>query len=95
MDISDILIRPILSEKSDRMREKNSVYLFHVYKKANKIQIEQAIESLFNVKVESVRTVIRKGKAKRIGIVKGSFPDRKRAYITLKEGYKLDIFEGA
>lgn len=95
MDASDILIRPILSEKSDRGREKNSVYLFHVYKKANKIQIERAIESLFNVKVESVRTVIRKGKSKRIGVVKGSFPDRKRAYITLKDGYKLDIFEGA
>jgi len=95
MDASDILIRPILSEKSDRNREKNSVYLFHVYKKANKIQIERAVESIFNVKVESVRTVIRKGKSKRIGVVKGSFPDRKRAYITLKDGYKLDIFEGA
>jgi large subunit ribosomal protein L23 len=95
MDVSDILIRPILSEKSDRLREKNSVYLFHVYKKANKIQIEQAIESLFQVKVESVRTVTRKGKSKRIGMVKGSFPDRKRAYITLKDGFKLDIFEGA
>ena len=95
MDLSDILIRPILSEKSDRMREKHSVYLFHVYKKANKIQIEQAVESLFNVKVESVRTVVRKGKGKRIGMVKGSLPDRKRAYITLKDGHKLEIFEGA
>jgi large subunit ribosomal protein L23 len=95
MDISDVLIRPILSEKSDRVREKNAVYLFHVYKKANKIQIQKAVESIFNVKVESVRTVVRKGKAKRIGIVKGSMPDRKRAYITLKEGFKLDIFEGA
>ena len=95
MDISDILIRPILSEKSDRVREKNSVYLFHVYKKANKIQIQHAVEKIFNVKVESVKTVVRKGKKKRIGLVKGSYPDRKRAYITLKEGFKLDIFEGA
>lgn len=95
MDLSDILIRPILSEKSDREREKNSVYLFHVHKKANKIQIGRAVESIFNVKVESVRTLVKKGKAKRIGLVKGSLPDRKRAYITLKDGYKLDIFEGA
>ena len=95
MDASDILIRPILSEKSDRVREKNGVYLFQVYKKANKIQIQHAIEKIFNVKVQSVRTVVRKGKQKRIGLLKGSYPDRKRAYITLKEGHKLDIFEGA
>ena len=95
MDVSDVLIRPILSEKSDRVREKNAVYLFHVYKKANKIQIQNAVEKIFNVKVESVKTVVRKGKSKRIGLVKGSYPDRKRAYITLKDGFKLDIFEGA
>ena len=71
MDLSDILVRPILSEKSDKVREKNRVYLFHVYKKANKLQIQRAIENLFNVKVESVNTFVKKGKSKRIGMVKG------------------------
>ena len=64
-------------------------------KRQTKIQIQNAVEKIFNVKVESVKTVVRKGKSKRIGLVKGSYPDRKRAYITLKDGFKLDIFEGA
>lgn len=95
MDLSDILIRPIQSEKSDNLREKNRTYEFHVRKDANKIMIRQAVESIFKVNVESVHTYIRKGKTKRMGRFESQYPDRKRAMVTLKEGQKLDIFEGA
>lgn len=95
MDLSDILIRPIQSEKSDLLREKHRTYAFHVRKDSNKIAIIKAIESIFHVEVESVRTYIRKGKTKRMGRFEGQYPDRKRAMVTLKVGHKLDIFEGA
>lgn len=95
MDLSDIIIRPIQSEKADLLREKNRTYEFHVRKDSNKIAISRAIESLFHVEVESVRTFIRKGKVKRLGRFESQYPDRKRAMVTLKVGHKLDIFEGA
>ncbi|KGA92522.1 50S ribosomal protein L23 [Leptospirillum ferriphilum] len=95
MDLSEILIRPIQTEKADILREKNRTYEFHVRKDANKIDIAKAVESVFNVKVDSVHTVIRKGKAKRLGRFESQYPDRKRAYVTLHSGHKLDIFEGA
>ncbi|MHB1286934.1 MAG: 50S ribosomal protein L23 [Leptospirales bacterium] len=95
MDLSDIIIRPIQSEKADILREKNRTYEFHVRKDSNKIDISKAIESIFHVKVEAVRTYIRKGKTKRLGRFESQYPDRKRAMVTLKTGHKLDIFEGA
>lgn len=64
MDLSEILIRPIQTEKADNLREKNRTYEFHVRKDANKIDIAKAVESVFSVKVDSVHTVIRKGKTK-------------------------------
>jgi large subunit ribosomal protein L23 len=95
MDLSEILIRPIQTEKADNLREKFRTYEFHVRKDSNKIDIAKAIESVFKVKVDSVRTVTRKGKTKRMGRFESQYPDRKRAYVTLHPGHKLDIFEGA
>ena len=95
MDLSEILIRPIQTEKADILREKNRTYEFHVRKDSNKIEISQAVESIFKVEVQSVRTVVRKGKTKRLGRFESQLPDRKRGFITLKPGHKLDIFEGA
>jgi large subunit ribosomal protein L23 len=95
MELIDVLIRPIQTEKADIVREKNSTYEFHVRKDANKIEIKKAIENIFQVKVKTVTTVIRKGKAKRLGRFEGHTPDRKRAYVTLASGHKLNIFEGA
>lgn len=95
MNPSDVLIRPIQSEKTDMIREKNLTYEFHVNIKANKIEIKKAVESIFQVKVDSVTTLVRKGKTKRLGRFMGHTPDRKRAFVTLEPGNKLNIFEGA
>lgn len=95
MELIDVLVRPIQTEKADIVREKNSTYEFHVRKDANKIEIKKAVENIFQVKVKNVTTVVRKGKSKRLGRFEGRTPDRKRAYVTLAFGHKLNIFEGA
>lgn len=92
-----VLKRPLLTEKSKKLEETVGHYAFEVDPKANKIQIKQAIESRFGVSVISVRTVRMKGKSKtqmtRRGIFQGKTSLRKKAYITLQSGQKLDIFE--
>ena len=89
----DILIKPVISEKSMGMMEENK-YTFYVDKDANKIEIKHAVEEIFKVKVEDVRTMIVKGKMKRVGKFEGKTSDRKKAIVTLKEGDKITIFEG-
>ena len=93
MFAEDIIIKPVLTEKGyDGIADKK--YTFIVKKDANKIQIKQAVESLFNVKVESVNTVSCKGKLKRMGRHEGYTPDRKKAVVTLKEDSKsIEFFE--
>ncbi len=92
MNIKDIIIKPILTEKSTKNVSKN-VYLFQVNLKANKNQIKEAIETLFKVKVDKVRVVVRKGKKKRVGrrLMTKKTSNKKIAYVSLKEG-KLEIF---
>ncbi len=92
-----IIKRPIITEKALKLQAQRQ-YVFEVDPQANKIQIRRAIEELFDVKVESVRTVRIKGK-RRIRFVRGHriegrLPLRKKAYVTLKEGYHIDIVEG-
>jgi len=93
MFAEDIILKPVLTEKGyDGIADKK--YTFIVKKDANKIQIKQAVESLFNVKVESVNTVSCKGKLKRMGRHEGYTPDRKKAIVTLKEDSKpIEFFE--
>ena len=90
----DIIIKPVLSEKSyDFMADKR--YVFIVDLKANKNQIKMAIESIFNVKVARVNTLITEGKLKRQGNHEGRRPTRKKAYVTLtKESKAIEFFEG-
>ncbi len=90
----DIIIRPVLTEKSyDGIADKK--YAFEVAVKANKIEIKQAIEAIFDVKVESVNTMRIEGKMKRQGRTEGRRPERKKAYVTLTEGSKgIEFFEG-
>lgn len=90
----DIIIRPVLTEKSyDGIADKK--YAFEVAVKANKIEIKQAIEAIFGVKVESVNTMRIEGKMKRQGRTEGRRPERKKAYVTLTEGSKgIEFFEG-
>ncbi len=89
----DIIIKPTISEKSTSLLADNK-YTFWVDPKANKTEIKQAVEKLFNVKVEKVNTINVKGKTKRIRQYIGKTADRKKAIVTLREGDKIEIFEG-
>ncbi len=93
-----ILIKPLLTEKAMNLGEKRRQYLFKVARDANKIEIKQAVETKFNVEVEKVRTMIVKGKSKRLntrrGMTFGRRPSWKKAIVTLKEGHTIELFEG-
>jgi len=89
----DILKRPVITEKSMALQEENK-YTFVVDLNANKVEIKKAVEELFKVKVEKVRTMRVKGKLKRVRNVVGRRPDIKKAIVTLKEGDKIELFEG-
>ena len=88
----DVLVRPMVSEKSMLIME-NGKYSFWVDRSANKIEIKNAVEKLFDVKVTEVTTVIVKGKVKRMGKYEGKRPDRKKAIVTLAEGNSIKIFD--
>jgi large subunit ribosomal protein L23 len=91
-----IIRRPIvLTEKSNLLRGENKV-IFEVARDANKIQIRQAVEKLFNVKVTGVNTLVMRGKDRRMGRGKAKMQNWKKAMVTLKEGQSIDFFtEGA
>ncbi len=89
----DVLKKPIISERSMGLMEQNK-YSFYVEPKANKIEIKNAVEDLFNVTVTSVNTMNVKGKAKRVGKFTGRTSNRKKAIVTLKQGDKIEIMEG-
>ncbi|MDW7739595.1 MAG: 50S ribosomal protein L23 [Bacillota bacterium] len=93
-DVRDIIIRPLVSEKSSDLMEENK-YTFVVSGKANKIEIKRALEEIFDVKVQAVNTANFKGKMKRLGrYPAGKQPSWKKAVITLAEGSKpIELFE--
>ena len=88
----DVIIRPVVSEKSYGGLEQNS-YTFLVDKRANKTEIKEAVQSIWNVRVTSVNTLNRHGKVKRRGFTKGKRGDEKRAIVTLADGDAIEIFE--
>jgi large subunit ribosomal protein L23 len=88
----DVIIRPVVSEKSYAGLEGNR-YTFLVHPHANKTEIKEAIQSIWNVRVMSVNTLHRKGKQKRFRFTVGSRPDQKRAMVTLAAGDAIEIFE--
>ncbi len=94
-NIYTILRKPLFTEKGSSLKEMHNKILIEVAKDANKLEIKKAVESIFNVKVESVATLADRGKWKRYGKFIGKKPDRKKAIITLKKGQKLDFIEGA
>ncbi len=89
----DIIIRPVVTEKTMNLLVEDK-YTFIVDKKANKTEIKNAIESIFNVKVDKVYTMNIKGKPKRMGRSVGRTPNRKKAIVALKPGQKIPLFEG-
>ncbi|KUJ00791.1 50S ribosomal protein L23 [Vibrio sp. MEBiC08052] len=90
-----VLRAPHISEKATMVAEKTNSVVFKVAKDATKKEIKAAVEKLFEVEVESVNTLITKGKTKRQGMRQGRRSDVKKAYVTLKEGQDLDFVGGA
>jgi large subunit ribosomal protein L23 len=90
-DFTDVLITPILSEKSMKLKDKENRYSFRVNPLANKFEIKNAVEALFRVKVEAVRTANMPGKMHRVGRSEGKRPDWKKAVVTVKAGQKIDM----
>ena len=89
-----IIKRPLITEKSTRQKEEGNQIVFVVDPKAGKIQIRQAVEKLFKVKVLSVRTLNVTGKKKRVGKFLGRKSDWKKAIVKLREGDRIEFFEG-
>ena len=92
-DPRDLLIKPVVSEKSYALLDENK-YTFLVDTRANKTQIKQAVEAVFEVKVTGVNTINRQGKRKRTRTGYGKRADTKRAIVTLAEGDRIDNFRG-
>lgn len=93
MDLKDTLVRPIVTEKSTSGLGNPRTYAFEVSLAAGKNDVARAIESFYSVKVESVRTLIVRGKTKRTGRFVGKRSGWKKAYVTLAEGHALNLFE--
>ena len=90
----EVVPRPLLTAKGTRLKEEANQYLFRVAPTATKIEIKQAIEQLFKVKVAEVRTLRMQGKVKRMGRFAGRRPDWKKAIVTLKAGQSIELYEG-
>ena len=88
-----VLDKPIISEKSGKLRENNNKYLFKVALNASKADIKRAVESLFEVKVTHVNSCIARGATKRRGIHVSKRKNYKKAYVTLEQGQTLAMFE--
>ncbi|MFA6433438.1 MAG: 50S ribosomal protein L23 [Elusimicrobiales bacterium] len=89
--VSEVLVSPILSEKSVTMKDAQNRYSFRVNAKANKVDIKKAVETMFKVKVDKVRTMIFMGKMHKVGRYEGRRSDWKKAIVTVKAGQKIDL----
>lgn len=92
MKLTDVIRRPLITEKTTTLREDGRTLVFEVARDANKLDIKRAVEQLLGSKVESVRTSLAHGKMKRQGRYVGQRPDWKKAYIKLREGQTLPEF---
>jgi large subunit ribosomal protein L23 len=95
MNEYDIVVRPIITEKSSLLKETGNQYVFEVQRDANKIEIKKAVEKLFKVKVVAVHISNIEGKKKKVGRFAGKKPDWKKAIVKLNPKDKITIFEGA
>jgi len=92
---TDVVRGPATTEKGTLVNEAGNQVVFRVHPRANKVEIRRAVETLFKVHVEKVRTSRQLGKMRRVGRHMGRRPDWKKAYVTLAEGSRIDFFEGA
>ena len=92
MELTDVIRRPLITEKTSILREDGKTIVFHVARDANKVEIKRAVEQLLGSKVAAVRTSVAHGKIKRQGRFAGQRPDWKKAYVRLREGEKIPEF---
>ena len=96
MNLTEVLIKPIITEKANTQAEKLSRYAFKVNRKANKLEIKKAVENFYGVGVIDVNTVVSPGKNKtrytKAGFIKGVKPAYKKAYVTVAEGDTIDLY---
>ena len=96
MKPSEVLIKPIVSEKSNKLTEKSRIYAFRVHRRANKLEIKKAIEAFYGVSVNDVHTLVVPGKNKtrytKAGFIKGVKPSYKKALVTVAEGESIDLY---
>lgn len=93
MDVYRVIQAPLITEKGTLVGERGNQVVFKVDRRANKVEIRRAVETMFKVKVEEVRTINLLGKKRRVGRSLGKRPDWKKAYVTLAEGQRIDFFE--
>ena len=94
MEQYDIIRGPVVTEKTTLQKELNNQVTFRVDKRANRVEIKDAVEKSFNTKVKQIRTLQVKGKLKQRGRITGKRPDWKKAIVTLMPGQRIDFFEG-
>ncbi len=94
MQLEQVLVRPLITEKSAVGSENFNRYGFVVNTKANKFQIKEAVQKFYDVKVLSVKTNITSGKVKRVGMTAKKAPKVKKAYVQLEQGQKIEFFKG-
>ena len=96
MKLSEVLIKPIVTEKSNKLTDVRRTYAFRVDRKANKLEIKRAIEGFYGVNVIDVNTVVVPGKSKtkytKAGFISGRKPAFKKAYVTVAEGENIDLY---
>lgn len=96
MKLSEVLVKPILTEKANAQQEKLHRYAFKVSRKANKLEIKKAVESFYGVTVTAVNTTVTPGKNKsrftKSGVISGRKPAYKKAYVTVAEGETIDLY---
>lgn len=94
-DPRSVLLKPLMTEKSMQQKDELNAITFQVATDANKVEIRQAVEKVFNVKVATVRTASHEGKWKRMGKFEGRRSGWKKAVVTLQAGHKIELVEGA
>ena len=93
-EIQNVLIKPIVTEKSTIYASENNTYVFQVGLTSNKSQIKQAVEEFFSVSVDTVRTLVVRGKIKRFGRFNGKRSNWKKAYVKLSDGHSIESLRG-
>ena len=92
MDHTQVIVRPLVTEKSTRLQHSQNTYAFEVHRTANKHQIKDAVEKLYSVKVSDVRTMNRKGKPRRSRYKMTTTSDWKKAVVVLEENSRIELF---